>query len=71
MSDDYLYEGGRGNNASAPTHVLCIKERNSDHKGTVGVAWQRADGSYAIKLHAGIVLSWKDDIHISLFAKAR
>jgi hypothetical protein len=52
-----------------PTHVLKVKERRGSAKGEVGVAWLNEDGSLHVILNPCVVLSWNDDVHITLFPK--
>ncbi len=50
-----------------PDYRLKLKQRHGTGKTDAGVAWQRLDGSIAIALNPGIVLSAADDLLINLF----
>jgi hypothetical protein len=50
-----------------PTHVLKVKERNGPAKNTIGVGWLNDDGSMSVSLHPCVVLSWHDEVLITLF----
>lgn len=46
-------------------HVSAMS--GSDHKGRVGAAWRKADGSISLKLNAFVVLAAVNDLVITLF----
>ena len=56
-----------GEKGQRPTHRLCVLDKETSKKGTIGVAWQKPDGSISIQFEAGVSISWKDDFVISLF----
>lgn len=50
-----------------PTHLLKVKERDGNHKGTIGVGWLNNDGSISIALNPCTCIQWTDDVTINLF----
>lgn len=54
-----------------PTHVLSVIERDTKNTCKIGVAWQRDDGSFHIRLSPCTTISWGDDVIISLFPVSR
>jgi hypothetical protein len=51
-----------------PDFILAIKTKSGpEKKGRVGAGWKNDDGNITLQLNPGIVLSWKDDIFLSLF----
>jgi hypothetical protein len=50
-----------------PTHKLRVKEREGKGTNSIGVGWLNKDGSMRIHLNPCVVLSWTDDVHITLF----
>lgn len=50
-----------------PTHRLCVKEKNGKGTTLVGAGWEDADGHISIRLNPCVVLSFADDVIITLF----
>ena len=54
-----------------PDHMLSVRVKGSEERGKCGVAWARDNGTFTIQLFPGTVLSWKDNLVITLFPIAR
>jgi hypothetical protein len=54
--------------ARKPDYVLSVKVKDTTSKRRCGAGWLNDDGSVSIQLDPCTVLSWKDNIHITLFS---
>ncbi len=50
-----------------PDYELSVKVKDEKSKRRCGVGWLNEDGSIAINLDACTVISWKDNIYVTLF----
>jgi hypothetical protein len=61
----------RPHTGNLPDYVVKVKERNSEARTQIGAAWAREDGSVTIKLNPCVVISWKDDVYITLYPRSK
>ena len=50
-----------------PDYVLSVKVKDQVLRRRLGVAWANDDGSISIALDPCTVISWTDNVHVSLF----
>lgn len=53
----------------APDYNVSAIHKGTGHRGQIGAAWKKDDGSIQIRLHAFVVLSAVQDIVITLFPR--
>jgi hypothetical protein len=69
QADPRIADFGRGGQTDTrprsgrrPTHILLMKNRDSEDKNVNPVAslWENSDGSFTMRLALGVVLDWHD-----------
>jgi len=54
--------------ARRPDYILSVKVKDAAaSKRRLGAAWQNNDGSVSIQLDPCTVISWKDNVYMTLF----